>query len=323
MKFTKLNLTADRIETVLRDGRAPARVVGGKVLPNFVEMFLVPEPGTKVNQIKSLLADIGLAVGNSNVRLSQTGNHLALQISKNSREPVYLDNLLKQVPASAKYTAVMGISEDGSPLMAKVTSPEVSHVLISGATGSGKTSLAHSMILSLCNRHRPHQFGLVILDPKRRQANIFDQNVARHLLMPIAHSTEEISSTLARLCDLMDEQIIQADPEPRIVIFVDELGDMCQTGGSEVIDKLARIAVRGREHGLHLIACTQKPSTKSIGPLLKSNLPLRLVGKMTSADDARLAAGRAGSGAEKFNGDFVAVTADRIIRFQAAMPNFS
>jgi len=103
---------------------------------------------------------------------------------------------------------------------------------------------------------------------------------------------------------------------------VDELADLVQTGGAPVIEMLTRIAQRGREAGFHLIACTQKPSAKVVGSLLKANLPLRLVGRVLSAEDARVATGISGSGAEKLmgSGDFIAVTAGRVIRFQAAMP---
>lgn len=324
----KLNATADRIEMALRDGRAPARVVGGKIMPNFVEMLLELDPGTKVSQIRSRIPDIALAVGNPNVRLTQIGERLALQIARLTREPVYMSKLMPAITPECGFSALLGLAEDGAPLLAKLNAPEVSHVLVAGATGSGKTLLAQSMILSLCQRYRAHKFGLIMLDPKRRDGSAFEAAIARHLVLPIARTIEEVTAALHRACQLMDERVIGArgrayEPDPRIVIYADELGDLCQTGGQTVIDLFSRIAMRGRECGLHLLVCTQKPSSRSIGPLLKTNLPLRLVGRMTSAEDARLAAGRAGCGAEKLSGsgDFVAVTADKLIRFQAALPD--
>ena len=321
-RVQRLNLTADRIEAVLRDGRAPARVVGGKVLPSFVEMLLEPQPGTKVSQIKALLQDISLAVGHNNVRLSQTGSHLSLQIGKQSgRDPVKLTQLLEQCTGTEGCVAVLGMSEDGAPLMIKISSPEISHVLISGATGSGKTSLAQSMILSLCAHNKPSKLGLMVLDPKQRETGEFDRRIMRHLLVPVAHTTDEVFEALVTACAIMDMRKITPYPEPRVVIYADELADLCATGGTEIQDMLTRIAVRGREAGVHLVVCTQKPSSKAIGSELKANLPMRLVGKVSSVEDARMAAGRSGSGAEKLRGcgDFIAVTMDRFIRFQAAM----
>jgi hypothetical protein len=85
--YTKLSRTADRIEAVLRERHAPATVVGGKVMPGFIEMLLRPAPGTKVNQVKALQADIALAVGKSNVRIAQSGTHLRSRSPGNRVNP--------------------------------------------------------------------------------------------------------------------------------------------------------------------------------------------------------------------------------------------
>jgi S-DNA-T family DNA segregation ATPase FtsK/SpoIIIE len=318
----KLNRTADRIEAVLRERHAPAAVVGGKVLPGFVEMLLRPAPGTKVNQVKALQADIALAVGKSNVRIAQSGTHLAVQIARESREPVKLSNLLDQLGEMPRYTAVLGLSEDGAPLLARLVSPDVGHLLIAGTTGSGKTSLAQSIVLSLCEHHRPHELGLIVLDPKRRERDPFARMIHKHLLQPIAHTREEVTGAVNKVLDVMERRSVDTEPTPRIVVYADELADLCQMGGEDLILSLTRIAQRGREPGVHLLACTQKPSSKAIGSLLKANLPLRLVGRVMSADDARMAAGIAGSGAERLSGcgDFIAVTGTKTIRFQAALP---
>ena len=320
--YKKLNLTAERIEAVLRERNAAASVVGGRVLPGFVEMLLRPEGGTKVSQVKALQADIALAVGNSNIRIAQSGSHLAIQIGRESRQPVRLAALMGQLESLPRYTAVLGLSEDGAPLLACVSSPDVGHMLISGTTGSGKTSLAQTVMTSLCQTHRPYELGLIVIDPKRRDRDEFGRVIERHLLLPPARSSDEAAPALAKVVEAMERRAIQTDPLPRIVVYVDELADLCQTGGATVLDPLTRIAQRGRESGIHLVACTQKPSSKAVGPLLKANLPLRLVGRVTSAEDARVASGMAGSGAEKLAGagDFIAVSGGRTIRFQAALP---
>lgn len=320
--FTKMSRTADRIEAVLREGRAPATVVGGKMMPGFVEMLLRPSPGTKVNQVRALQADIALAVGNSNVRIAQSGTHLAIQIARESREPVRLSSLMVQLGDIPRYTAVLGLSEDGAPLLARLSSPDVGHLLIAGTTGSGKTSLAHSILLSLCDRHRPRELGLIVLDPKHRERDDFNRAIEKHLLMPIARTGEEVVGAVNKVVDAMEKRFADVDPSPRIVVYADELADLCQTGGEGLIEAFTRIAQRGREPGIHLLACTQKPSSKAIGSLLKANLPLRLVGRVMSSEDARMAAGISGSGAEKLNGcgDFIAITGTKTIRFQAALP---
>lgn len=320
--YRKLYQTADRIEAVLRDRRAPASVVGGKVLPGFVEMLLRPAPGTKVNQVKALQADLALALGNTHVRVTQSGTHLAIQIPRETRTPVRLATLLTAAKDAPPYTAVLGLAEDGATLMACLASPDVAHILIAGATGSGKTSLAHSILLSLCQMHRPSQFGIIVVDPKRNEDPVFARAIERHLLLGVAHSPDESLAALARVVEVMERRATRGEPLPRIVVYVDEMADLVQTGGARVVELLTRIAQRGREAGIHLIACTQKPSARVIGTLLKANLPLRLVGRVVSAEDARVATGAPATGAEKLmgSGDFIAITSGKVIRFQAAMP---
>jgi S-DNA-T family DNA segregation ATPase FtsK/SpoIIIE len=321
--YQKLNHTAERIEAVLRERRAPAAVVGGKVLPGFIEWLLQPAPSTKVNQVKALQADLALALGNSNVRVSQSGTHLSVQIPRESRKPVRLSTLMLANPGLPLFTAVLGLADDGAPLMASVASPEVAHILIAGATGSGKTSLAQSIITSLCRTHRPSQLGLVVVDPKRNDGSPFAQTIERHLLVPVCRETESAINTLTRVVDVMDKRPVNGEPTPRILVYIDEMADVCMAGGARVTDLLTRIAQRGREAGIHLIGCTQKPSSKAIGSLLKANLPLRLIGRVISPEDARVASGMAGTGAERLSGagDFVAVTCGKVIRFQAALPS--
>ena len=106
----------------------------------------------------------------------------------------------------------------------------------------------------------------------------------------------------------------------RIVIVVDELADLVQTGGPAIMEHLGRLVQRGREAGIHVIGATQKPSSTILGSIVKANFPVRLVGRVTSAEDARVAAGIGGTGAERLTGrgDFIAVTGPGTIRFQAA-----
>jgi S-DNA-T family DNA segregation ATPase FtsK/SpoIIIE len=320
--YRKLNLTADRIEAVLRERHASATVVGGRVLPGFVEMLLRPDAGTKVSQVKALQADIALAVGSNNVRIAQSGNSLSIQIGRERRQPVHLSRLMEQMANLPTYSAVLGLAEDGAPLVARLPSPDVTHVLIAGTTGSGKTSLAQTFMHSLCQQHRPHELGVVVIDPKYRQEDAFARAISRHLLLPPARTPVDASTVLARVTDVMEARSGQTNAMPRVVVYIDELTDLCMTGGPDIVDRIARIAQRGREPGIHLLLCTQKPSVKAIGSLLKANLPLRLIGRVMSAEDSRNAAGVAGVGAEKLggSGDFIAVYAGRAIRFQAALP---
>jgi S-DNA-T family DNA segregation ATPase FtsK/SpoIIIE len=116
--------------------------------------------------------------------------------------------------------------------------------------------------------------------------------------------------------------LASASVEPRVVVVLDELADLmhANAGGKALADPLTRLVQRGREAGIHVIACTQKPSSQVIGTLTRANFPVRLVGRVVSPEDARVAAGIGGTGAERLagRGDFLAVAAGQVIRFQAA-----
>jgi S-DNA-T family DNA segregation ATPase FtsK/SpoIIIE len=141
-----------------------------------------------------------------------------------------------------------------------------------------------------------------------------------HLLCP---SLTKVSEALPRLTQLVQE-VERRDAEgvnsPRLVVFIDELADLLMVGGKELEFARTRLSQRGREAGVHLVACTQKPTAAVIGSLTKANFPVRLVGSVTSPDEARLAAGVSGTGAERLlgRGDFLLVMKGQSTRFCAA-----
>ena len=227
------------------------------------------------------------------------------------------------------YTAVLGLCDDGAPLLMRLSSPDVAHVLISGTTGSGKTALCQTMILSLAMTHRRSQLQFVLIDPKRRAFAPFAP--LPHLLRPIVGEAAEAASALGELVQLMETRMLaptqaeaqasgQDASEPRIVVVLDELADLMHARGQALVAPLTQLVQRGREAGIHVIACTQKPSAQALGTLVRANFPARLVGKVASPEDARVASGLLGTGAEKLagRGDFIAVAAENVLRFQAA-----
>jgi S-DNA-T family DNA segregation ATPase FtsK/SpoIIIE len=125
---------------------------------------------------------------------------------------------------------------------------------------------------------------------------------------------------LQRLVEEMEQRDAEGRCEPRLVVVLDEMADLMQVGGREMERALTRLTQRGREAGLHLVACTQKPAAAVIGGLVKSNFPVRLVGSVASPEDAKVATGLAGTGAERLlgQGDFVVVAKGQVTRMQAA-----
>jgi S-DNA-T family DNA segregation ATPase FtsK/SpoIIIE len=318
MQRQELEMQADRLELVLREYKAPARVTGGNVTPRWIQFLLQTAPGIKVKRVESLSREIALALGASAARVSTQGGAVRVEVPRPDPQPVKLLRLCGRLPPIPLGTAVLGLAEDGAPLLLRLPSPDVAHVLIAGTTGSGKTALVQTMIVSLALGHRRSQLQLVLIDPKGRA---FEQlSELPHLLKPIVGEVEQAVQVLDELVQVMEARDRSRLTEPQIVIVLDEIADLVQTGGREVLDKLGRLVQRGREAGLHVIGATQKPSSSVLGSLVKANFPVRLVGRVVSSEDARVAAGIGGTQAERLtgHGDFLAVAGPGVTRFQAA-----
>jgi S-DNA-T family DNA segregation ATPase FtsK/SpoIIIE len=215
-------------------------------------------------------------------------------------------------------TAVLGLDQEGVPLLLRLPSPNVAHVLIAGTTGSGKTALARTMVASLAMYNTQRSVQVVLVDPKGRGFVPFGG--LPHLLVPVVTRVEEAQAVLGRLVAEMERRDAEGRSEPRVVVVLDELADLVQVGGREMEGVLTRLTQRGREAGVHLVGCTQKPTAAVIGGLVKSNFPVRLVGSVPSPEDAKVATGLGGTGAEKLlgEGDFLVVAQGQVTRMQAA-----
>lgn len=311
-----LELQSDRIEMVLASHRAPVRVTGGVVTPRAVQFDLAPFAGTRLNKVQSLAEELALALGAPQVRIARQGGSVQLELPRADARSVRLLPLMSQAqPRLSAGMAVAGLCDDGAPLLIRLFSPDVAHILISGTTGSGKTALCQTLILSLALTHRRSQLQFVLIDPKRRAFAPLDQ--LPHLLRPVIGDAANAAEALNHLVRLMETR---GHAEPHIVVALDELADLMHVGGKTLSEPLLRLVQRGREAGIHVVACTQKPSSQVMGTLVRANFPVRLVGKVVSPEDARVAAGIGGTGAEKLagRGDFIAVGAGHVVRFQAA-----
>lgn len=315
-----LNFQADRIEAVLASHRVPARVHSGSVSPRWLRFLVAAAPGAKVSVVRNLSEEIALALGAHNVRIARDGHNLAVEVDRDDPEPILLLPLLRtlRVPSFPPHTACLGLADDGRPLLLRLPSPDVAHVLVAGATGSGKTELMRAMALSLALGNKQAQLQFALIDPKARGFGPLSS--LPHLIAPPALDAGSALSLLERLNAEMDRRDADGVSLPRIIIFVDEVIDLLMMGGKPVETALTRLAQRGREAGMHLIVGAQKPASAALGAHLKANLPVRLVGRVGSVEDARVASGVSASGAEKLSGrgDFIAVAGGQITRFQAA-----
>lgn len=326
MEKRLLNFQADKIEMVLAAHQAPARVWGGRLTPRTIQFHLAPAANTKLTKLEALTEEVALALGTSTARLTRTNGTLSLEVPRTDSRFVSLAELdarlekdegLRRALASAG-TAILGLDAEGVPLLLRLGSPDVAHCLIAGTTGSGKTELARTLVASLVMHQKPRDLQLALFDPKAHGLALFAP--MPHLLFPIASESEELLGRLGYLVAEMERRDHERVERPRIVVVIDELADVLQSCGAPVEGLLTRLAQRGRSAGISVVACTQKPSARAVGTLMRANFPVRLVGRVTSADDARVAAGIGGTGAEKLagRGDFLLVAGGQVIRFQAA-----
>jgi S-DNA-T family DNA segregation ATPase FtsK/SpoIIIE len=314
----RLEYQADRLEATLASHKVRTRVAGGTVTPRFVRFDLLPEPGTRIQRIAALAEEMALSLNASTCRVFRRGGRVQVEVPREDPRRVRFGPLcarLRQIPAC---TALLGLDEEGVPVLLRLPSADVAHVLVAGNTGSGKTVLARTMALSLAMHNHPREVQLVLIDPKRRGFGMLGG--LPHLLTSLIYEPGHAGRVLARLVEEMEQRDLRGCATPRIVVFIDELADLIMSGGSEVERPLTRLAQRGREAGIHLVACTQRPAASVIGGLVKSNFPVRVVGSVASAEDAKMAAGLPRTGAERLlgKGDFLVVARGEQLRVQGA-----
>jgi S-DNA-T family DNA segregation ATPase FtsK/SpoIIIE len=299
---------------VLYSHKVPGRVLGGVVTPRWVRFEVVPALDAKVSSMVRLSEEIALRLGSAGVRVRRQGSTVRVEVPREDGEMVRLLPLASRLGEIPRQAAVLGLDEEGVPLLLRLPSPEVGHVLVSGTTGSGKTALARSMVLSLALHNRQGEVQLVVIDPKGRGYEALWG--LPHLKYPVLREVSEAAYVLSELVGLMIERDREGLREPRVVVAIDEMADLVMAGGAGVSRSIMRLTQRGREAGMHVIGCTQKPTAGAIGSLVKSNFPVRLVGSVVSAEDAKVASGLPGTGAEKLmgRGDFLLVVKGEVRR---------
>lgn len=317
MKKFKLDHQADIIESVLAAHNIEGRVWGGAVTPRFIRFDVTTALGTRVQKVLALREEVAMRLGVPDVRVYRKGDAIRVEVPRPDAALVRFEALFRRLKKLPPLTAVLGVDEEGAPLLLKIDSPDVAHVLVAGATGSGKTMLLKTLVLSLALTNPQHQLMFVLIDPKARGF----APLARlpHLLRPIETDPARAVKVLEGLVVEMERRDRLHFHRPAIILVIDELADLRMVAGRQVETSLIRLTQRGREAGIHVVVATQRPQASILGGMVKANLPVRLVGAVTSPEDAKIATGMAGSGANRLRGrgDFLLVARQEIVRFQA------
>lgn len=331
--------TARALEQTLDSFGVKARVVHWEVGPVVTRFEVQPEPGVKVQRITSLTNDIALNLAAQSVRIEAPipgKSAIGIELPNLKASMVHLREILAaEVFQKATSPLVVAVGKDiaGHPVVADLA--EMPHLLIAGATGSGKSVALNAMIASLLFRSTPRQVRLVMIDPKR--VELTDYNEIPHLLTPVVTNPRQAASVLKDMLRVMEQrfelfaaagvrniqsynQLADAEPLYYIVIIVDELADLMMVAPADFEDIICRLAQMTRATGIHMVVATQRPSVDVITGLIKANIPSRLAFAVSSQVDSRTILD--GPGAEKLlgRGDmlFMPLGVSRAIRAQGA-----
>jgi len=250
--------------------------------------------------------------------LFNQGRTLRAKTARRKTNLVQLLPLCKTLDTVPAHTAVLGLDDDGTPLLLRLVAPEVLHVLIVGQGGAGKTALARTLLTSLAMYNRQSDIQLVLIDLQSRGFGPLAS--LPHVLGGIAETPEQASARLIWLSAEMERRDRRGERDPKLIVAIDELVDLLQIGEESVEAVLNQLMQYGPERGIHFVACTQNLAESLVSSDLMAKFPARLVGTVANEEEAHYAAGVADSGAEKLKrkGDFLLVNQTQLIHFQAA-----
>lgn len=305
------------LESTLRDFNITGKVVEVNIGPTVTQYEMELHQGTKLSKLLSINREIALALAKKDVRIQAPipgKSTVGIEMPNESSQPVSLRETLEAMPKQTK-PSLLAVAL-GKNIMGRVEWCEIDktpHLLVAGATGSGKSVCINGIIVSILMKARPDEVKLVMVDPKKVELSIY--NGIPHLLTPVVTDPRKASialkkavSEMERRYDLFEEygtkniagynKIVEEKnknlPEdeqlskmPYMVVIVDELADLMLVAGKEVEDSIMRITQMARAAGIHLIIATQRPSTDVITGLIKANIPSRISFAVSSSIDSR------------------------------------
>ena len=278
--------------------------------PTITRYELLPEPGTRVRSIVNLVDDIALNLATTGVRIEAPipgKSAVGIEVPNKKRATVHLRTLIEDAEfsdAKGKLTVCLGQNVGGENVYFDIA--KMPHMLIAGATGSGKSVCINSIITSILYKASPEDVKMILIDPKKVELNIY--NGIPHLLVPVVSEPKKAAGSLSWAVSEMERrfglieavgvrdikgynQAVENDPDyeylPRIVIVIDELADLMMTAPDDVEESICRIAQKARAAGMHLIIGTQRPSVDVITGLIKANIPSRIAFRTSSQIDSR------------------------------------
>ncbi|WP_239739468.1 DNA translocase FtsK [Mammaliicoccus sp. P-M59] len=301
------------LEATLRNFNVDAKVTQIRIGPAVTQYEVQPAQGVKVNKIVNLSNDIALNLAAKDIRIEAPipgKSAVGIEVPNEHISMVTLKEVLNEAkPTSNKLEVALGRDISGEPITAELN--KLPHLLVAGATGSGKSVCINGIITSILMNAKPHEVKLMLIDPKMVELNVY--NGIPHLLTPVVTNPQKANQALQKIVSEMEKrydlfqhvgarniegynQFIERTNQemeekqaqlPYIVVIVDELADLMMVAGKDVESSIMRIAQLARAAGIHLIIATQRPSVDVITGSIKANIPSRIAFAVSSATDSR------------------------------------
>ncbi len=311
-----------------------------------------PDPGVKYSRVTGLVDDHCLALKAESIRIDRVPGkaHVGIEVPNPERETIFMREVIESrqfIESQLKLTLALGKTIDGMNYVADLT--RMPHLLIAGATGTGKSVCLNSLIVSILYKARPEEVKFIMIDPKRLELGLYAD--IPHLATPIITEPKRAANALKWAVTQMEQRykdlarwsvrnidgfnaeverrnnVLDFDEDglphkflPYIVIIIDELADLMMTCGSDVEEAITRLAQMARAVGIHLVLATQRPSVDVITGLIKANFPSRIAFRVSSKVDSRTIID--GNGAEQLlgRGDmlFLPPGTSRLVRVHGA-----
>lgn len=347
-EYELIHANAAKLERTFQSFGVKARVTQVHLGPAVTKYEVHPDVGVKVSRIVSLNDDLALALAAKDIRIEAPipgKSAIGIEVPNSEVAMVSLREVIEAKQHNkpqAKLQIGLGRDITGEAVLAELN--KMPHLLVAGATGSGKSVCINGIITSILMRAKPHEVKLMMIDPKMVELNVY--NGVPHLLAPVVTDAKKASQALKKVVNEMErryelfshtgtrniegynEYVKRHNNEedtkqpllPFIVVIVDELADLMMVASSDVEDSITRLAQMARAAGIHLIIATQRPSVDVITGVIKANIPSRIAFAVSSMTDSRTILDM--GGAEKLlgRGDmlFLPVGASKPVRVQGA-----
>lgn len=308
-----IQATVRKLEHTFQSFGVKAKITKVHVGPAVTKYEVYPEAGVKVSRIVNLHDDLALALAAKDIRIEAPipgKSAVGIEVPNQEIAMVSLREVLDaKANQSAKLLFGLGRDISGDAIAGELN--KMPHMLIAGATGSGKSVCVNGIITTILMRAKPHEVKMMMIDPKKVELNVY--NGIPHLIAPVVTDPKKASVALKKVVSEMERRYelfsdtgtrniesyneyirkhnqTEEDTQPHlpyIVVLVDELADLMMVASSDVEDSITRLAQMARAAGIHLIIATQRPSVDVITGIIKANIPSRIAFSVSSATDSR------------------------------------